>query len=259
MTAPSDLVAAARVRDALDAQLDDEARQRLATVVAAVAQDAAEVAARFPMVSRAVGRAALRWRAGEGEGAGIPDDPWAWTVDDAARALLVTALGDAAAAQLPELYRHGDARERRGALRALDVAEVAAVVGDVGRTLVDDALRTNDTRLVAAALGPYGARTLDDAGFRQAVLKCAFVGLDPLRIPSATDRATPELARMLADFVHERVAAGRAVPPSVWPFIERDPPAERLAAIEAELRSDVPERRAAARAALAARDAARGR
>ena len=53
---------------------------------------------------------------------------------------------------------------------------------------------------------------------------------------------------MLAAFVHERVAAGRDVPAEVWIVIDQYPPAEEIAAIEAELESAFEDRRAAAAA-----------
>ena len=53
-----------------------------------------------------------------------PADVHAWTIDDAARMLMLVALGDAAEAELAELYRYGDAAERRGLLRALPYLEL---------------------------------------------------------------------------------------------------------------------------------------
>ena len=64
-------------------------------------------------------------------------------------------------------------------------------------------------------------------------------------------RATPETARMLAAFVHERVAAGRDIPAEVWTVIDRHPPVDELAAIEAERASRYADRREAAERALA--------
>ena len=85
-----------------------------------------------------------------------PADVHAWTIDDAARTLLLVAAGERAEAELAELYRYGDAAERRGMLRALPYLDL----GDRGLDLVDDAIRTNDTRLIAAALGPYATEHL---------------------------------------------------------------------------------------------------
>lgn len=208
--------------------------------VAAVQADPAAVRTRFAMAGRKVGRGPLH------EGAD-PDDVHAWTVDDAARTLLLVALGDGAEAELRDLYRFGDAAERRGLLRALPYLPV----GDRVHDLVDDAIRTNDTRIVAAALGPWATEHLDDAAYDQAVLKCVFIGVPIAPLDGLPRRATPETARMLAAFVHERVAAGRDIPAEVWDVIDRHPPAAELAAIEAERQSEFPDRREAAERALA--------
>ena len=55
---------------------------------------------------------------------------------------------------------------------------------------------------------------------------------------------------MLAAFVHERVAAGRDIPAEVWDVIDRHPPVDELAAIEAERASRFADRREAAERAL---------
>lgn len=205
--------------------------------------DPAAVRARFPAAGRKVGRGALVAGAD-------PGDVHAWTVDDAARVLILAAMGPAAEGELAELYRYGDAAERRGLLRALPFLPVA----DRARGLVDDAVRTNDTRLVAAALGPYATEHLDAAAYDQAVLKCVFIGVPIAPLDGLPARATPETARMLAAFVHERVAAGRDIPAEVWDVIDRHPPAAELALIEAELESDFEDRRQAAERALAHHD-----
>jgi hypothetical protein len=76
----------------------------------------------------------------------------------------------------------------------------------------------------------------------------------PIRpLDGVPSRVTPNGARMLAAFVHERVAAGRDVPGEVWDVIDRFPPEDELHAIEAELHSAFEDRRRAAGRALAAR------
>jgi hypothetical protein len=159
------------------------------------------------------------------------------------------AAGEAARAELAELYRYGDAAERRGVLRALPYLDL----GDRGLPLVDDAIRTNDTRLIAAALGPYATAHLPDAAYDQAVLKCVFVGVPITGLDGIPERVTPDGARMLGAFVHERVAAGRDVPAEVWTVIDRYPPAKEIAAIERERDSPFEDRRAAAERALSYR------
>jgi hypothetical protein len=159
-----------------------------------VATEPAAIARLFPQAGRRCGREPL------------PDAP-DWTSDEAARVLLLAALPAAATApQTQALYRYGDAAEKRAVLKALPFLPV----GDAGVPLLHDAIRTNDTRLVAAALGPYAAR-LDDAAWRQAVLKCVFMGVPLAAVDDLATRADAELAAMLAGLVAERTAAGRAM------------------------------------------------
>jgi hypothetical protein len=159
---------------------------------ARVTAEPAAIARLFPQAGRRCGRAPL---------AGAPG----WTADEAARAVLLADLpADAAAREVAGLYRHGDAAEKRAVLKALPFLPV----GDAGVPLLQDAIRTNDSRLVAAALGPYAAR-LDDATWRQAVLKCVFMGVPLAAVDGLDARADGELAVMLGGLVAERTAAGR--------------------------------------------------
>lgn len=104
-----------------------------------VASDATALRTLFPGVGRRVGRG--------------PSDVPGWTVDDVARVELLKAA-PGAAAEMPDLYRYGDAAEKRAVLRGLSVVDI----GDAGLELVADALRTNDTRLVTAAMGSTAPR-----------------------------------------------------------------------------------------------------
>jgi hypothetical protein len=233
------------VRRALELVAEPEGLAWLEDAIAEAAARPATIRARFPSVGREVGRGPL-------DPDDDPDDVHAWTVDDAARTLLLAALGPGAADELDDLYRFGDAAERRGLLRALPYLEISErAIG-----LVDDAIRSNDTRLIAAALGPYATAYLDPDGYDQAVLKCVFVGVPIAPLDGLDERATPEGARMLAAFVHERVAAGRDVPAEVWRVIDRFPPEAELEAIEAELHGPYADRRQAAERALGAREEA---
>lgn len=226
----------------LGARATPEQVSWLEDAVASVLGKAESIRALFPAVGRRVGRRPL-------DPAADPADVHAWTVDDAGRTLLLLALGDEAGSELDELYRHGDTAERRGILRALPYLPI----GDAGVPLVDDAVRTNELGLIAAALGPYAFSHLDDDAVAQAVLKCVFVGIPLAGLEGLDARVTPHVSRMLAAFVHERVAAGRTVPADVWPVIDRFPPEDELADLVAELDHPVAERREAARAALALR------
>ncbi|NHC14428.1 hypothetical protein G9H71_11625 [Motilibacter sp. E257] len=236
---------------ALEAVLSDQQAGWLADARARVSAAPTQVGAVFPAVRRSCG-------------AGLLPSPDAtlsgWTVDDAARALLLVDVAraglppDDLAREVQDLYRYGDAAERRAVLRALPLLD--AVLGDRALPVVTDALRTNDTRIVGAAVGPYAASHLDADAFRQAVLKCVFVGVPLASFSGLSERADAELARMLADFAHERIAAGREVPADIWLVLDRFPEAVETAGLREELSSPVPERRAAAQRALAGHDAA---
>jgi hypothetical protein len=169
-----------------------EARQQIGA-------DRAALARLFPAVGRKCGRGQL-WT----------DDPdlIGWTVDDAVRALLLIG---ASIEDVTAVYNYGDAAERRAVLRALPLLDL----GDAAIPLVLDALRTNDTRLIAAAVGPYAAEHLPQDAWRQAVLKCVFLGIPLAWVTGLERRTDDELIRMMRAFAEERVAAGRPVPPDL--------------------------------------------
>ncbi|NYI76340.1 EboA domain-containing protein [Nocardioides panzhihuensis] len=180
----------------------------LAEWCAEIEADPTRVRTRFPAAAREIGRTP-----------GTSPAPDAERVEDDVRVRLLVALGrgladdaDTLSTELHDLYRFGDADERRAVLLGLGHLEDA--IGDRAVDLLHDAMRTNDPRLVAAAMGTYAAR-LDAAAWRQGVLKCLFVGV-PLRLVAglepADDPADDELRRMVADYAAERTAAGREVP-----------------------------------------------
>jgi len=169
-----------------------------------VTGDPAAIGKLFPAVGRRVGRDEL---------VDVPG----WSADEAARAQLLAALpADRIAAEMDGLYRYGDAAEKRAVLKALPLLPIA----DEAVPLLRDAIRTNDTRLVAAALGPY-ARHLDEAAWRQAVLKCVFMGIPLSNVDKLDERADAELAIMLGGLVEERRAAGRDMAPDALALLDR--------------------------------------
>jgi hypothetical protein len=187
------------LNNALDDSVTDPAW--LADALLQVARRPAAVAGLFPSVSGRCGRGPLPDPGPELAG---------WTIDDAARVLLLSAMplsGTALSREIGALYRYGDAAEKRAVLRALPGLDI----GDGGVNLLHDAIRTNDPRLVAAALGPYASH-LDDDMWRQAVLKCVFMDIPLTVVTGLAERADSELRRMLADLAAERHAAGQAMP-----------------------------------------------
>ncbi|MDP9870172.1 MULTISPECIES: EboA domain-containing protein [Streptosporangium] len=190
-----------RLRAALPAV---PARGWLDGALARLAERPETVGRSFAAAGRNAGRAPL------------PDAP-GWTADEAVRALLLAALPpDRAAEEVTALYRYGDPDEKRAVLKALPML----AVGPAAPPLLHDAIRTNDARLVAAALGPC-ARDLDQAAWRQAVLKCVFMGVPLAAVDALAERADPELAVMLAALAEERAAAGRSIPADATALLNR--------------------------------------
>lgn len=197
----------------LDGALDERGRRWLADALRRIREREEVVMELFPVAARACGRGPM------------PGTPKV-TVDLAVREVLLTALSsrDAALGELLwRIYRYGDAAERIAVLRALTRLDADGALGEHGLRIVRDAIRTNDPRLIEAAVGPYGARHLPDGEYRQAVLKCVFVGVPLSAVAGLDRRADRELARMLADYAHERTVAGRDVPADIWPLIWRYP------------------------------------
>lgn len=188
--------------------LDPEVEQRLAPVADEVRADPTRIRTRFPAAAREVGRTPAAETATPGE----------QRVEDLVRVRLLAVLAEALADQpdklgqeVADLYRFGDAAERRAVLLGLGPVVEAGARGQA-ETLVHDALRTNDVRLVAAALAPAGAGLLDTDAFRQAVLKCLFVGVPLDLVDRLDERTDDELLRMVTSYAEERRAASRPVP-----------------------------------------------
>lgn len=181
-------------------------RQAMAQAQDEVRADPSCIRIRFPAAARTIARTPVD-----------PGDLGQVRAEDQVRVSLLEAFAEATAdpetltRELEELYRYGDADERRAVLLAL----AHLPIGDRGIELVRDALRSNDPRLVLAALGEYGQEHLDPAGWRQGVLKCLFMEAPLALIPGLLTRSTrvdPTLVDMVAAFAAERTAAGRTVP-----------------------------------------------
>jgi hypothetical protein len=174
----------------------------------------------FPAVSRRLGREPLAANDALVSVDGEEVPLRAWRCDDAGRALLIARAEDPESAAR-EMYFQGDLREKAGALRALAVVgRTGAGASGAAADVILDAMRLAADELVEAALAdnPYTTRHLPDHEFRRAVLKCAFVGISVERVARIEDRADAELTRMLIGLASEREAAGRAVPPDLWPI-----------------------------------------
>jgi hypothetical protein len=186
-------------------------RGRLDDWRARLAADPERIRSMFPAAAREIGRDPAS------------TDPGRDRLEDRVRVALLMTLATALAGEperlateVRDLYRFGDADERRAVVLALH----ATGLGDDLVDLVHDALRTNDPRLVAAAMGPVGAASLDDDAWRQGVLKCLFTEV-PLTLVAELDRRTdPRLRGMVEAYAAERAAAGRELSPDVLRMLD---------------------------------------
>jgi hypothetical protein len=83
------------------------------------------------------------------------------------------------------------------------------------------------------------------------IMKAVFVGADLHRVLGLARRLSPELSRMALDYVDEREAAARAVPPALWDLIGHGAPAPALGRLIGYLNHSQAEHRAGAARALA--------
>lgn len=189
----------------------DSAGERLRDWQTRLAEDPERIRSMFPAAAREIGRDP------------VSADPARDRREDRVRVALLQALAttlvdDRArlATEVRDLYRFGDADERRAVILALHPTGL----GDDLVDLVHDALRTNDARLVAAAMGPVGAASLDDDAWRQGVLKCLFTEV-PLALVADLERRTDaRLRAMVEAYAAERAAAGRDLSPDVLRMLD---------------------------------------
>jgi hypothetical protein len=184
---------------------------RLREWQARLAKDPERIRSMFPAAARELGRDP------------VSTDPGRDRLEDRVRIALLEALAAALAddrgrlaTEVRDLYRFGDADERRAVILALHPTGL----GDDLVDLVHDALRTNDPRLVAAAMGPVGAASLDDDAWRQGVLKCLFTEVSLSLVAELDRRTDARLRTMVEAYAAERAAAGRDLSPDVLRMLD---------------------------------------
>ncbi|HEV7283193.1 MAG TPA: EboA domain-containing protein [Pirellulaceae bacterium] len=145
-------------------------------------------------------------------------DPTRWSVDQAARLLLLfeAPLRDEAAwtGALDALFAAADVGEQIALYQGLPLYPFP----EAHRFRATDGLRTNIKGVFEAIAhrNPYMAEQASDDSWNQMVLKTLFIGSTLRPIVGLDQRANPALAQMLIDYAHERWAAGRAVTPELW-------------------------------------------
>ena len=175
--------------------------------------DRAELLVAYTAASQRIGNAPLK-----PPPAAIPNAvPDAWTLEDAARAVLLLARAESASHDFAEdataCYDEGDAREQQSWLRTVNV------LPEPQRFLmtVIDACRTSVQPIFEAVCceNPYPAQFFPERNFNQMILKALFNGIALNRVVGLEPRLNPELARMATDYAAERRAAGRSIPADI--------------------------------------------
>jgi len=206
------------------------------------------------LVPRKIGKADLALGAvelGQATAARPGWDPREWSLDQAARVLLLLAAASDGATfsrRLDQLCATADVGELVAFYRGLPLYP------DQPRHVLRAAegVRTNMKAVFQAVAhhNPYPSEQLAEPAWNQMVLKALFIGiiLDP--IVGLDRRANPALARMLCDYAHERWAAGRPISPELWRCVGPHARGDMLADLRRVLEKGTDPERAAAALAL---------
>jgi hypothetical protein len=212
------------------------------------------------LVPRKLGKADLELSAAELKAAGKARsgwDPRGWSVDQAARILILLHSGGAGetfATRFVQLCRTADVAEAIAFYRGLPLYPDPPML----EAQAAEGTRTNMRAVFEAVAhrSPYPREQFAENRWNHMVLKALFVGSALRPIQGLDARANPALARMLCDYAHERWAAGRPVSPELWRCVGRFADTEALADLQRVLATgSAIERRAAALALAACPDA----
>lgn len=145
-------------------------------------------------------------------------DPTGWSIDQAARILLVLASFDGDEARFTErldkLFVGGEIGEHMALFRGLPLypaqERLVARAAEGIRSAVQPVFEA------VAHANPYPYELFSETQWNQMVLKALFIGstLDPIQ--GLDKRRNADLAKMLIDYAHERWSAGRVVSPELW-------------------------------------------
>lgn len=180
--------------------------------------------------------------------------PTHWSVDQAARTLLVLALPQDDAQKylrtLEQVFSTADVGELVALYQALPLLPYP----EQYRQRAAEGVRSNMTAVfnAVALRNPYPAEYFDNLAWNQMILKALFVG-SPLHLIQGLDsRANPELAKMLTDYAHERWAASRSFSPELWRLVGQFADTAILTDLERAIANPDPAQQAAAALACAA-------
>ncbi len=144
-------------------------------------------------------------------------DPRGWSVDQAARILLLGSAGGEGqdfADRFVELCRSADVAEAVALYRGLPLYPAPELL----EAQAAEGVRSNMRAVFEAVAhrSPYPREQFDQNRWNQMVLKALFIGSTLAPIQGLDARANPALASILCDYAHERWAAGRPITPELW-------------------------------------------
>ncbi|MBE9200927.1 MULTISPECIES: EboA family metabolite traffic protein [unclassified Nodularia (in: cyanobacteria)] len=178
----------------------------------------------FSAVSRYTGKQPLELNPKDLKAASVMQVGWCpghWSVDQAARTLLVLALPQNQTEKylqaLEQVFTTADGGELVALYQALPLLPYSEQL----QKRAAEGVRSNMIAVfdAIALRNPYPAQYFDTLAWNQMVLKALFVG-SPLHLIQGLDiRANRDLARMLMDYAHERHRANRAVPVELWQLV----------------------------------------
>jgi hypothetical protein len=180
-------------------------------------------------------------------------DPRGWSVDQAARILILIqagGTGETFVQRFVQLCRTADVAEAIAFYRGLPLYSDPPLL----EAQAAEGTRTNMRAVFEAVAhrSPYPRERFAENRWNHMVLKALFVGSTLHPIQGLDERANPTLARMLCDYAHERWAAGRPVSPELWRCVGPHADAEALGDLQRVLATGGARERKAAALALAA-------
>jgi hypothetical protein len=153
-------------------------------------------------------------------------DPSNWTITQTARTMLLLSFSEKNTLDFHSIIEKLFDTAEMGELIALYAALPLLPHPELFTMRAAEGIRTNmgDVFEAIALNNPYPADYLSEEAWNNMVLKTLFVGKPLYKIYGIDKRCNPRLARMLADYAHERWAAGRNVSPELWrpisPYID---------------------------------------
>jgi|MDTC01.2.fsa_nt_gb hypothetical protein len=142
-----------------------------------------------------------------------PDD---WTIDQAARMVLLLSdqAEDVFKRRVHQISVTGDVSELVTLYAGLPIYPFSKSLTDRAA----EGLRSNIKAVFEAVAhgNPFPADHFEDGPWNQMVIKALFIGSRLHPILSLDRRANEDLTRILIDYMHERLAAGRTITPELW-------------------------------------------